>query len=179
MEVTARERNMKVHVLAGMGVGLFGTEVVLSLPARLALVICTALVIAGEAMNSALEALVDLQTVEPRLEARMAKDAAAGSVLAQALGALLVLGCVVAAEWGAVTAFFLADRWPASLALDVGILACTSILLAPVQWPRWPIATLGVILLVVVAARGASWPMTAMSGLLFILAAWSTRYRSS
>jgi uncharacterized membrane protein len=47
-------------------------------------------VVAAEMGNSALEALVDLHTKEFREEARRVKDAAAGGVLALALGAVVV-----------------------------------------------------------------------------------------
>jgi diacylglycerol kinase (ATP) len=181
VEVTARERNMKLHLLAGMAVGLLGTEVALSRPAQLALVICTMLVIAGEAMNGALEALVDLHTVELRPEARVAKDAAAGAVLALALGSVVVLGCVLGAEWGAVTAFFRTGGWGASLTQDVGILACTGFLLSPTRRPRSldaVVAVTAAVLLVVAAGRGVSVAMTAVSGLLLVLAVLATRCRA-
>jgi diacylglycerol kinase (ATP) len=90
VEVTARERNMKIHVLSGTAVGLAGAELALSLPARLALVLAVMLVVAAEMGNSALEALVDLHTKEFREEARRVKDAAAGGVLVLAIGALLL-----------------------------------------------------------------------------------------
>ena len=90
VEVTARERNMKIHVLSGTAVGLAGAELALPLPARLALVLAVMLVVAAEMGNSALEALVDLHTKEFREEARRVKDAAAGGVLVLAIGAVLL-----------------------------------------------------------------------------------------
>src|SRR5512137_3032466 len=81
VEVTARERNMKIHVLSGTAVGLLGAEVPLPPASRLALLLAVALVVAAEMANSALEALVDLHGREIREEARRAKDAAAGAVL--------------------------------------------------------------------------------------------------
>jgi diacylglycerol kinase (ATP) len=90
VEVTARERNMKIHVLSGTAVGLAGAELALPLPAPLALVLAVMLVVAAEMGNSALEALVDLHTKEFREEARRVKDAAAGGVLVLAIGAVLL-----------------------------------------------------------------------------------------
>src|SRR5512137_1088151 len=81
VEVTARERNMKIHVLSGTAVGLLGAEVPLPPASRLALLLAVALVVAAEMGNSALEALVDLHTREIREEARRVKDAAAGGAL--------------------------------------------------------------------------------------------------
>ncbi len=98
VEVAARERNMKLHLLAGTAVGLVGAEVVLPLPARLALLFAILLVVAAEMGNSALEALVDLHTTERREEARRAKDAAAGGVLVLAVGSVLVAVAVLAAH---------------------------------------------------------------------------------
>lgn len=90
VEVTARERNMKIHMLAGTAVGFVGAELPLPLAARLALVMAVMLVVAAEMGNSALEALVDLHTKESREEARRVKDAAAGGVLVLAIGAVLL-----------------------------------------------------------------------------------------
>jgi len=104
VEVTARERNMKIHVLAGAGVGLGGAEVVLPLAARLALVLAVMLVVAAEMGNSALEALVDLHTRELRDEARRVKDAAAGGVLVLAVGAVLLALAVAVGNLDAVQA---------------------------------------------------------------------------
>jgi len=102
VEVTARERNMKIHVLSGTAVGLAGAELVLPLAARLALVLAVMLVVAAEMGNSALEALVDLHTKEFREEARRVKDAAAGGVLVLALGAVLVAIAVAVGNFDAV-----------------------------------------------------------------------------
>ena len=102
VEVTARERNMKLHVLAGTAVGLVGAEVMLPVAARLALLFAVMLVIAAEMGNSALEALVDLYTRDVREDARRAKDAAAGGVLVLAVGAVLLAAAVVVANREAV-----------------------------------------------------------------------------
>ncbi len=94
LEVAARERTMKVHVLAGTAVGLVGSAVVLPLASRLALVVAVALVVGAELANSAIEAAVDLVTRDHRDEARRAKDAAAGGVLALSVGAVVVAAAV-------------------------------------------------------------------------------------
>ena len=47
VEVTARERNMKLHVLAGTAVGLLGAEVELPFASRAVLLGATAVVIGG------------------------------------------------------------------------------------------------------------------------------------
>ena len=104
VEVTARERNMKIHVLAGTAVGLLGAEVAMPVPSRLALLFAVMLVVAAEMGNSALEALVDLHTRELRDEARRVKDAAAGGVLVLAVGAVLLAVAVAVANHDGIQA---------------------------------------------------------------------------
>jgi diacylglycerol kinase len=167
----AAERNMRLHLLAGTAVGLVGTELPLPLGSRLALHLCTALVIGAEAFNSALEALVDLQTVELHPQARRAKDAAAGAVLALAVGAVLVAGVVGVDAWGAFAAWLARPGW--ALALDGALLLGMALLqFAPRSLGWWRsalLAALGV-LLVVAFARTESVSLTAQAAVLVVLA---------
>jgi len=127
VEVTSRERNMKIHVLAGTGVGLAGAELLLPLAARLALVLAVMLVVAAEMGNSALEALVDLHTREFREEARRVKDAAAGGVLVLAVGAVLVALAVAAGNFDLVQTAL--HRRGVHLVLAAGVLLLQGFLL--------------------------------------------------
>lgn len=83
------ERNLKVHVIAAVGV--LTAAVCFRLPLRdiavLALVI--SVVITAELLNTAIEAVVDLVTPEWHRMAKIAKDAAAGAVLIAAAFAVL------------------------------------------------------------------------------------------
>ena len=90
-EGARRQRNLRVHLACGVlasalaALGPFA-------PAEQALLLASvAAVIALEALNTGLEAAVDLGSSEPDERARLAKDAAAGAVLAASAGALLVL----------------------------------------------------------------------------------------
>lgn len=167
VEVTARERNMKLHVLAAIAVGLLGSEVDLTLGARLTLVVCVALVLAGELLNSALESLVDLHTRELREEARRVKDAAAGTVLVFAAGAALVGLVVVVASWETVVearARILRDLLP-----DLALLAIAAALLFR-RWGRGVVAgaaIAGIGLLAWVGLTTASWAFLGLAGVLF------------
>lgn len=91
VEGALRERNLRVQLAAGVLVASFAAVAPLAPVERALLLLCAAAVIAAEAANSALEAVVDLAA--PRLDerARIAKDAAAGAVLALAAGAAVVL----------------------------------------------------------------------------------------
>jgi len=169
----AAERNMRLHLLAGTAVGLGGTELPLPLGSRLALHLCTALVIGAEAFNSALEALVDLQTVELHPQARRAKDAAAGAVLVLAVGAVLVAGVVGVDAWGAFAAWLARPGWALALLLDGALLLGMALLQLAPRSPGWwrPVllAALGV-LLVAAFGRSASVTLTAQAAALVVLA---------
>lgn len=124
-----RERNMRIHL--GMGVAAGGAASLLPLVGgeRALLLLAIALVVAGEAANSALEAVVDLVSPSWNARARVAKDAAAGAVLALAAGSVVVLLAV------ALPALPLARaRWPALLPGAAGVLvAALAAWIAP--WP--------------------------------------------
>ncbi|GEJ55443.1 diacylglycerol kinase family protein [Anaeromyxobacter diazotrophicus] len=170
VEVAARERNMKLHLCAGTAVGVLGSEVALSLGARLALVLCVTLVLAGEALNSALESLVDLHTREFRDEARRVKDAAAGVVLLLAGGAVLT-GTAVVASSGRE----LAEAWPrlrGGAAVDATAVGCVAALLfLPLaRRPAAVIALAGAASLLGVAARSVSPTFSAMALAMLALA---------
>jgi diacylglycerol kinase len=127
VEVAAHERNMKLHLCAGAAIGALGSEVAFSFEARLALVLCVALVLAGETLNSALEALVDLHTQELRHEARRVKDAAAGVVLLLAAGAVLTGTAVVAESWREMgEGWARAQGW---VAVDAAAVVCVAAML--------------------------------------------------
>lgn len=174
VEVTARERNMRIHVWAGVGLGVVGGELALPAAARLALLLCAMLVVAGEMLNAALESLVDLHTREFREEARRVKDAAAGAVLVLAAGSVLVALAVLAGGWREVVA-----SWPRlreHAGTLVGVQALATVLLLPVRRPPWSWALVvgaGAAGLLLVGLRSLSLSFTALAAGLFALAAAS------
>jgi diacylglycerol kinase (ATP) len=177
VELAAFERNMKLHVWAGLAVCVVGSELRLPMAAQLAVVLSTVLVLGAEAVNSALEALVDLHTRERREEARRVKDAAAGAVLALAVGAVAVAGVVVTRSWdGAAPAL---GQLRDHVAVDAAIVVAGAALLA-LRGRRpgleIPVACAGLVLLALLAARTVCVPFTAMAFGLFILAAASAGY---
>jgi diacylglycerol kinase len=172
VEVTARERNMKVHVLAGTAVGLVGAELVLPAPARLALLVATMLVLAAEMGNSALEALVDLHTTERREEARRVKDAAAGGVLVLAVGAALVALAVLLANRDAVEVAL--HRRGVQLLLVAGALVLEAFLLFGRSGSALldgVAVAIGAILVSFLGVNGLSGALSLAAALLFALAA--------
>lgn len=88
------QRNAQVHVLITCIVIIAGCLFRISVGEWLALIMFITLVLALEALNTALEAVVDLASPQIHPLARRAKDAAAGAVLISAIGAV-VAGVIV------------------------------------------------------------------------------------
>ncbi len=102
-----KERNFRFHLMAAVHVLAIARHFVQSAGEWCALVLTVALVLALEAVNTAVEHTVDLVCPERDERAAAAKDIAAGAVLIAALGAVAV-ACVL---------FLRADAWRALLAL--------------------------------------------------------------
>lgn len=103
-ECALRGRNFRIHLALGVLAGAFAARAPLAPAARGLVVLCIALVLAAEASNSALEAVVDLASPGWDERARVAKDAAAGAVLLLSCGSLLVFGAVALPGLGALAA---------------------------------------------------------------------------
>lgn len=80
-----RERNMKIHYFIMCLVILFGFIYKISILEWMICLICFAIVIASEMINTALELAIDLSTPEKNFKAKQAKDIAAGAVLIMAI----------------------------------------------------------------------------------------------
>ena len=102
VETALHQRNMRIHLVAGLLVALLASGLALGAGPQLALVLSLFLVLAAEVTNSALEALVDLLAPERHERARAAKDAAAAAVLLLAVGAVAVLAIVLVDSWSEV-----------------------------------------------------------------------------
>lgn len=91
---TAVERNFKIELCFAFIALILGFLFSISTHEWLAVIICIAVVLGGEAFNSAVESVVDLVSPEFNELAGKAKDCAAGAVLLFSLGSLAV-GCVI------------------------------------------------------------------------------------
>jgi diacylglycerol kinase (ATP) len=100
----AHQRNMKVHVVAAVLVGLVGSALPLGLPEKVTLIFCVLLVFFAEIVNTALEALVDLHTEDFRSLARISKDAAAAGVLVLAIGTMAIFAAILVNDWPTIAA---------------------------------------------------------------------------
>jgi undecaprenol kinase len=90
----ATQSNMRVHVVAAALVLGAAVWLRVSRESLIALVLAIALVFTFELANTALEAVVDLQSVQRHPLAKAAKDCAAAAVLVAA-GAAVVVGVLV------------------------------------------------------------------------------------
>lgn len=86
----ATQRNLRLHAAASFAVIAAGFLATLAAWEWAAIVLAMAIVWAAELLNTALEALTDLASPEIHPLARRAKDAAAGAVLAAAIGAAAI-----------------------------------------------------------------------------------------
>src|SRR5262244_287365 len=96
------QRNMRIHMLAGILVGLVGSGIPLGLAEKVTLIFCVLLIFFAEILNSALEQLVDLAVKEVHEDARGTKDAAAAGVLVLAIGTVVIFIAILVHNWEAV-----------------------------------------------------------------------------
>lgn len=168
VETSLRQRNMRIHLVAGLLVALVGSCAAMGVAEQLALILSVSLVLAAELANSSVEALVDLVTREHHEQARIAKDAGAGAVLVLALGSVLVLILVLVHAWPAIVAGrrFVLEQTLFGLPL-AGDMA---LLLTPFRRPQAldkALALAGVVLLGALAKFSLNWLFTALAALLF------------
>jgi len=89
-QMLLHERNFKVHVLALIVVVSAGFYFHITANEWLILLLISALVLALETINSAIEKLCDLYTKETHPQIKLIKDIAAGSVLIAAIFAVVI-----------------------------------------------------------------------------------------
>lgn len=104
LHTAVKQRNMKIHIVAGVMVGLVGSGIPLGLAEKVTLIFCVMLVLFAEILNAALEALVDLYTERFHQLAQVAKDTAAGGVLVLAIGTVVIFLALIVHNWPLVLA---------------------------------------------------------------------------
>ena len=92
--LSGRHPNALIHLLAIIVVTIAGFYFGLERSGWVAVVLCFGLVLALEAVNSAIEYVVDLASPERHPLAGKAKDMAAGAVLIGAIAAVVVAGII-------------------------------------------------------------------------------------
>jgi diacylglycerol kinase len=81
---------MRFHILAGTGAVVAGVALGLPIAQWSAVTFAVVLVLLGETVNSAIEALLDIIHPDHHPLVKVAKDLAAGAVLIAAIGALVI-----------------------------------------------------------------------------------------
>lgn len=90
IDAARTQRNMKIHIIASIAVLIACFFFDISKAEFLSLAITITMVISAELVNTALEAVVDLNTNYYHPLAKVAKNTAAGAVLVTAINAILV-----------------------------------------------------------------------------------------
>ena len=83
------EQNMKIHIIIMILVIIFGIMLKINTTEWIICILLFGLVISMELMNTAIENTVNLITKEKNQQAKIAKDVAAGAVLASLLISIL------------------------------------------------------------------------------------------
>jgi diacylglycerol kinase (ATP) len=139
VEGAVRDRNLRIHLGLGVLAGAFAARAPLAPAERALLALCVAAVLAAEAMNSAIEAAVDLASPGFDERARIAKDSAAAAVLALAAGSVLAFLAIAGGRLGELAAWARSVRPAAAVALAAAALVAAvaaALLPAPGQRPR-------------------------------------------
>lgn len=98
------EPNMRFHLAAAVGVVIAGAAFRVPLAQWTALVFAITLVLLGEILNTAIEAVLDIVQPEHHPLVQVVKDVAAGAVLVAATGAVVIALIVfVPRVWDLVT----------------------------------------------------------------------------
>lgn len=95
LHTVVHQRNMRMHIIAGLLVGLVGSGIPLGLAEKVTLIFCVLLVLFAEMLNSALEQLVDLAIQQFDEKAKLTKDIAAAGVLVLAIGTVVIFAAVL------------------------------------------------------------------------------------
>lgn len=171
LETIATQRNMKIHLVSAVLVGLVGSGIPLGLAEKVTLIFCVILVFFAETLNTALEALVDLYTEKYKAQAYITKNVAAGGVLVLASGTVVIFAALLVHN-----APTIASNGPAiarQTLLGVPLATATGFLLWRRPRPRWVdhlLFVAGLALMAALALRTTSVVFTVMTASLFGLA---------
>lgn len=178
VHTVVHQRNMRIHLLAAVLVGLVGSGIALGLAEKVTLIFCVLLIFFAEILNSALEHLVDLAVQQFDERARIAKDAAAAGVLVLALGTVVIFAAVLAHNWPTIARS--GPQIARQVALGLPLTGCVAVLVLP--W-RKPLAVdllafgAGAVLLGLLAMRSESLVFSALTAGLLGVAGAAARER--
>ncbi|WP_242395801.1 diacylglycerol kinase [Anaeromyxobacter oryzisoli] len=171
VEGALRERNLRIQLAGAILVASFAAVAPLAPVERALLLLCAAAVLAAEAANSALEAVVDLAAPGLDERARIAKDCAAAAVLTLSAGAAVVLLAIALPVLPVLRAHARELAVPAAAAL--GTAAAAGVLPSPGSRGRGAdvLFALGGVACLVPVARAATAPAGVVAAALLLLVA--------
>src|SRR6185436_18688314 len=102
LHTVVHQRNMRVHLVCAILVGLVGSGIPLGLAEKVTMVFCVLLIFFAEILNSAIEQLVDLAIQQFDEKARLTKDISAAGVLVLALGTVVLFATVLVHNAGVI-----------------------------------------------------------------------------
>jgi diacylglycerol kinase (ATP) len=178
IHTVVQQRNMRIHVAAGILVGLVGSGIPLGLAEKVTLIFCVLFIFFAEILNSALEQLVDLAVKEVHEDARGTKDAAAAGVLVLAIGTVVIFTAILVHNWETVVSHGPQIQHQ----VIFGVPLTTTAVLLMMPRPKSVLADvllflLGCGLLAALAVRSNSLVFTAMTFGLLVVAGDSARAR--
>lgn len=165
------QRNMRIHMVAALLVGLVGSGIELGLAEKVTMIFCVLLVFFAEILNTALEQLVDLAIQQFDEKARITKDAAAAGVLVLAGGTIVIFAAILVHN--RETIFRSIPQIIRQVALGVPLTATVALLMAAVRKPLWADVLLFLVstaLMLAMVVESASYVFSAMTYALVILA---------
>lgn len=135
MHTVMHQRNMRMHVLAAILVGLVASAVPLGLAEKVTLIFCVMLIFFAEMMNSAMEQLVDLAIQEFDEKAKLTKDIAAAGVLVLAIGTVVIFAAILVHD--AQSIFNSPAAIERQVLLGVPLTFCAGALMHEAEKPAW------------------------------------------
>lgn len=165
------QRNMRIHMVAALLVGLVGSGIELGLAEKVTMIFCVLLVFFAEILNTALEQLVDLAIQQFDEKARITKDAAAAGVLVLAGGTIVIFAAILVHN--RETIFTSIPQIIRQVALGVPLTAAVALQMAAVRKPLWAdllLFAVSTALLLAMLVASASYVFSAMTYALVILA---------
>ena len=133
IHTVVHQRNMRIHVLSGVLVGLVGSGIPLGLAEKVTLIFCVLLIFFAEVLNSALEQLVDLAVQQFDEKARLTKDSAAAGVLVLAIGTVVIFAAILVHNWDTISTHV--DEIRRQVIFGVPLTVCAGALMAEGKKP--------------------------------------------
>jgi len=181
IHTVVHQRNMRMHVIAALLVGMVGSAVPLGLAEKAILIFCVLLIFFAEMLNTALEQLVDLAIQQFDERAKLAKDVAAAGVLVLAIGSTVIFAAVLVHDAAVIFNDVAVIQRQVLVGVPLTFLGGALMHEAKKPWPLdVALAVLAFVTWLATTSWTESYVMSAMTlGLLFVTAnaAWS-RQRS-